>query len=531
MLPKNNLDNVNHDFPLELNETVENRIQNELCLTGDQGNTQIVIIESSSRFNNSNCDVEKMNEEDEIMEEVFERDEIFKQITEELERLKLLDYDEENIDDPFASDVDIERDREKEMAWVLPVKFMCSVFFMVTEEPEYESDFDTDSDIGDLEEENEEEVEVHVNNKNVNNNNVSEQNSSEEILSDNSSSSSMIEKNYENVESSSDESAIESDIDDGPQKYFGSSTDTNNDENIQRTFEVEVCIERQPRTYSDDIGEMHLHSKNETVSKTETNSIREETSADELTEDTTEDENFDEVDQQNVENESKMATNDHSNNKEENEGENISNLTSHSQNSLKKENTDNGESKQAQNVNSQESINSKGKLTSKSFTTLENTLSDEEDSKIELKSRNEEDVENFSLVKKSPKSQNGSFSVEISSQRPSSFNSEDYPFELSFRNNKRSLPDFQTRNLSFSNERMREIDRSNQILLKKILTQKSAYEARSLIGNKQKQTTLYKNNRQTSAAINRKKQQRQIEMDNQVLKRKLEAIAYRNPMH
>ncbi|XP_061399887.1 protein hemingway-like [Musca vetustissima] len=67
--------------------------------------------------------------------------------------------------------------------------------------------------------------------------------------------------------------------------------------------------------------------------------------------------------------------------------------------------------------------------------------------------------------------------------------------------------------MSFSNERMREIERHNQILLRKIL---------NIF-----QTTSQTNLRLTTSAVNRKKQQRQIDLDNQVLKRKLEAIALR----
>lgn len=41
------------------------------------------------------------------------------------------------------------------------------------------------------------------------------------------------------------------------------------------------------------------------------------------------------------------------------------------------------------------------------------------------------------------------------------------------------------------------------------------------------QTNVQTNVRLTTSAVNRKKQQRQIDLDNQVLKRKLEAIALR----
>uniref|UniRef100_A0A1A9W3J5 Cilia- and flagella-associated protein 97 n=1 Tax=Glossina brevipalpis TaxID=37001 RepID=A0A1A9W3J5_9MUSC len=84
---------------------------------------------------------------------------------------------------------------------------------------------------------------------------------------------------------------------------------------------------------------------------------------------------------------------------------------------------------------------------------------------------------------------------------------------------------------SFSNERMREIERHNRILLRKILSQKPTYTSNSQQKLQQKVTTSpYPNTRVSSAAVNRKKQQRQIDLDNQVLKRKIEAISLRRPV-
>ncbi|KAI9580131.1 uncharacterized protein LOC119639567 [Glossina fuscipes] len=82
---------------------------------------------------------------------------------------------------------------------------------------------------------------------------------------------------------------------------------------------------------------------------------------------------------------------------------------------------------------------------------------------------------------------------------------------------------------SFSNERMREIERHNRILLRKILSQKPTYTMNSQQKLQHKLTTSspYPNTRVSSAAVNRKKQQRQIDLDNQVLKRKIEAISLR----
>ncbi|XP_037910927.1 protein hemingway isoform X2 [Hermetia illucens] len=126
--------------------------------------------------------------------------------------------------------------------------------------------------------------------------------------------------------------------------------------------------------------------------------------------------------------------------------------------------------------------------------------------------------------------------MQISSNTPSDFNSDDHALHLDFI--RASTPKLAqsgkktkngTRyNFSFSNDRMREIERHNRILLQKILS-----KGQSCIPSTNQR---YKLNtpappppRLSSAAINRKKQQRQIDLDNQILKCKIEQIAARRP--
>ncbi|XP_061402377.1 protein hemingway [Musca vetustissima] len=121
------------------------------------------------------------------------------------------------------------------------------------------------------------------------------------------------------------------------------------------------------------------------------------------------------------------------------------------------------------------------------------------------------------------------FEYETTSKTPSCFNSDDYVFHANFIRPSPTTDRFRVKphprkSMSFSNERMREIERHNQILLRKILTQKPTYIAKSAQHKGQSNKT---NLRLTTSAVNRKKQQRQIDLDNQVLKRKLEAIALR----
>ncbi|KAM7363724.1 hemingway [Cochliomyia hominivorax] len=129
------------------------------------------------------------------------------------------------------------------------------------------------------------------------------------------------------------------------------------------------------------------------------------------------------------------------------------------------------------------------------------------------------------------------FDYRITSKTPTSFNSDEYIFHANFikqfhrtsSTDKLRIKPHPRKSMSFSNERMREIERHNQILLRKILTQKPTY---TTLKNKSSQFSLQKvtsqsNTRLTTSAVNRKKQQRQIDLDNQILKRKIEAIAMR----
>ncbi|XP_073817208.1 hemingway [Musca autumnalis] len=114
------------------------------------------------------------------------------------------------------------------------------------------------------------------------------------------------------------------------------------------------------------------------------------------------------------------------------------------------------------------------------------------------------------------------FEYEITSKTPSCFNSEDYVFHANFIRPTPTTDRFRVKphprkSMSFSNERMREIERHNQILLRKILTQKPTYVAKSAQHNKGQtsKTNSQTNIRLTTSAVNRKKQQRQIDLDNQ----------------
>ncbi|XP_004521364.1 protein hemingway [Ceratitis capitata] len=137
-----------------------------------------------------------------------------------------------------------------------------------------------------------------------------------------------------------------------------------------------------------------------------------------------------------------------------------------------------------------------------------------------------EDIEH-ELVEYEP-----SIDVNITSETPTSFNSDDYTFHLNFLRGNSSNERFkirsnQRKSWSFSNDRMREIERHNHILLRKILSQKPTYHLAT--PKPTKFATLPSTSRTTSAAINRKKKQRQIDLDNQGLKRRIEAITLRRP--
>ncbi|XP_068155977.1 protein hemingway [Drosophila tropicalis] len=90
------------------------------------------------------------------------------------------------------------------------------------------------------------------------------------------------------------------------------------------------------------------------------------------------------------------------------------------------------------------------------------------------------------------------------------------------------------KSFSFSNYQVREIERQNHILLKKMMSIKPTAAIKASTSSIKcnpnappKQTPPVA--RLSSAAVNRKKGQRQIDLDNDLLKRKLEAIGARRP--
>lgn len=81
------------------------------------------------------------------------------------------------------------------------------------------------------------------------------------------------------------------------------------------------------------------------------------------------------------------------------------------------------------------------------------------------------------------------------------------------------------RSATFTNEQMRQIERENQILLKKILAQRP----RSSLQQQQSTSAIRNTSRVASAAINRRYQQERIDFANNILRKKIEKIAHRNP--
>lgn len=72
---------------------------------------------------------------------------------------------------------------------------------------------------------------------------------------------------------------------------------------------------------------------------------------------------------------------------------------------------------------------------------------------------------------------------------------------------------------------MRQIERENQILLKKILAQRP----RSSLQQSTTANAIHNTSRVSSAAINRRSQQERIDFANNILRKKIEKIAHRNP--
>ncbi|KAM8705064.1 hypothetical protein ACLKA7_009515 [Drosophila subpalustris] len=129
----------------------------------------------------------------------------------------------------------------------------------------------------------------------------------------------------------------------------------------------------------------------------------------------------------------------------------------------------------------------------------------------------------------------------VSSVTPSSFNSDNCGFHVDIRrprstasSEKVNYKNVGRKSFSFTNPQVREIERANNILLKKMMnvkpTIKPAVTAVKSSSNMQAKNQAPPAPRLTSAAVNRKKYQRQIDLDNDVLKRKLEAVGSRRPL-
>ncbi|KAL5285135.1 hypothetical protein ACFFRR_007086 [Megaselia abdita] len=148
----------------------------------------------------------------------------------------------------------------------------------------------------------------------------------------------------------------------------------------------------------------------------------------------------------------------------------------------------------------------------------------------------DDDDDDDVVIVESESSSDDGLDMEMRSHTPSSMRSSDYAYHLNFikAQHQHGCPAHRgnckppiRKNMSFTNVRLREIERQNEILLKKILTQKPSY-----LGPMKKPSVIQKPDnppsaRKSSAEINRKKQQRQIDLDNLVLKKKIEAISRR----
>ncbi|XP_034487110.1 protein hemingway [Drosophila innubila] len=129
----------------------------------------------------------------------------------------------------------------------------------------------------------------------------------------------------------------------------------------------------------------------------------------------------------------------------------------------------------------------------------------------------------------------------VSSVTPTSFNSDNCGYHVDIRrprsttsSEKVNYKNLGRKSFSFTNPQVREIERANNILLKKMMNVKPTIKA-AVNGVKSSSNVQAKNQtppapRLTSAAVNRKKYQRQIDLDNDVLKRKLEAVGSRRPL-
>ncbi|XP_062540909.1 protein hemingway [Armigeres subalbatus] len=128
------------------------------------------------------------------------------------------------------------------------------------------------------------------------------------------------------------------------------------------------------------------------------------------------------------------------------------------------------------------------------------------------------------------------FQVEILSSEPEDFDESGHLFHMDIMKtslsdislpSSRKIPTVKPKNpqnLSFTRDRVREIERHNQLLLQKIMTTKPTLSTKPKSSVMTMSTPSTNNSRTTSAAVNRKKKQRQIDIDNQLLRKKLEKI-------
>ncbi|XP_017035949.1 protein hemingway [Drosophila kikkawai] len=141
------------------------------------------------------------------------------------------------------------------------------------------------------------------------------------------------------------------------------------------------------------------------------------------------------------------------------------------------------------------------------------------------------------LMRHPPQGRPPAFNRRATSSTPSSFNSDGGQYPMNVSRSRCSNEKFNYKNLgrksfTFTNVQVREIERQNQILLRKMMTVKptatiKASTSSLKIGSNAPERQPPPAPRLTSAAVNRKKYQRQIDLDNDVLKRKLEAIGTR----
>ncbi|XP_052892916.1 uncharacterized protein LOC128300767 [Anopheles moucheti] len=85
----------------------------------------------------------------------------------------------------------------------------------------------------------------------------------------------------------------------------------------------------------------------------------------------------------------------------------------------------------------------------------------------------------------------------------------------------RKLPG-QQHNISFSRERVREIERTNQILLRRIITTRPTLQTQN--SNPAKRSSSTNASPVTSAAANRRKMQERIAVENEILLRKVKSV-------